>query len=1094
MREKRLLAIILSLVVALLLTAPAFGADKAVPRAADRASFPARFVPVYSFAGAEQALFSAPRGSATVSLGTASTNAIGLQIGSTAYDYQHNCSMGHQVEHRGTNYVHMDWMDQQGYILGTGRGGGTQSYNLTDCDLVYANAKIFTADYGGYVNMEADQNGCAIPTAHEGADADSQRPRAYFDFCVGGPLGTFQSDYPEDVYGWYQNNGTGPGNQNLWPIIEWHLGGASPILHMITCESGGAAGDPQTISYYRRVGAYGAGSGTWSSQKLVDTTMTINPVLATSPSTGKVAIVWSAPADYKRDHGAAVEFANQMENDVWYALSSDYGASFLSASGSVGHAVDIGTRPGGNITQYSPMSDWKCYCNVAALITTDNNLHVAWGCRKWTDTTTVFRRQSAIFHWSEDVPAIRTVVKAEWDTGGACYGDTWSSDVDKMTIAECDGKLYILFAQFGNAAQPCSDYSSNKKVMNGELYLSVSNNSGLNWDTPQNLTNSPSPLCADGDCNSDMWPSLARYGRVDVNGCEGIAPGTDVLDVVYINDKSAGGAVQTASGIWTTNPVMWFPTPCRDAVEEPGYTDNAGTGYGECYSDVPLVVLPGGDTVVTFTMENPGLADNDYSIGISYTDGSGWISAAPTSGTISAGLNNTVDVTLTFTAPAGAPDPSIWVATITVTHEAVGSPREIPVCLMVASEFTYPQSAILATDCVRLRVYNTGDIGNNATDAALDFIDDCDTFNVNTNAGIYLYDGSPIICRVVGDDTLRFTMYSKKFTDPDALRPLGDLIVVDSPAYTYAMGEYCTADSVLGFRSQYFAPKGVGDSCSFIVEVLWMWNRTASPVNDVLFGQVVDWDIPSDSSSRNGAGYITNDSMALLYQFGGEYNQDDSTEALCPQESNQRVGAMLLDAMHYPVRNAFTIDNATYVYTSGPYGEQAPLPPGAMYRMMKNNEGFSLWSSTAPESLYTDLTSVVTFGEYDLGPTDTIIVEKILFTSKNAVLEAGAKQPPWWWWWWYRWIVWWIHKWVHPWFPAWWWPVGCCDLAGDANNDGKVNVGDAVYIITYVFRGGPAPPCMQEGDANGDGKVNVGDAVYIITFVFRGGPPPICGP
>jgi hypothetical protein len=45
-----------------------------------------------------------------------------------------------------------------------------------------------------------------------------------------------------------------------------------------------------------------------------------------------------------------------------------------------------------------------------------------------------------------------------------------------------------------------------------------------------------------------------------------------------------------------------------------------------------------------------------------------------------------------------------------------------------------------------------------------------------------------------------------------------------------------------------------------------------------------------------------------------------------------------------------------------------------------------------------------------------------------------------------------------------------------------------------VFRGGPAPICLKEGDANADGKVNVGDAVYIISYVFRGGPAPICPP
>jgi len=69
---------------------------------------------------------------------------------------------------------------------------------------------------------------------------------------------------------------------------------------------------------------------------------------------------------------------------------------------------------------------------------------------------------------------------------------------------------------------------------------------------------------------------------------------------------------------------------------------------------------------------------------------------------------------------------------------------------------------------------------------------------------------------------------------------------------------------------------------------------------------------------------------------------------------------------------------------------------------------------------------------------------------------------------------------------------GCCQTAGDANGDGVVNVGDAVYVINYVFKGGAAPPCISEGDANGDGVVNVGDAVYVVNYVFKGGSSPVC--
>jgi len=65
---------------------------------------------------------------------------------------------------------------------------------------------------------------------------------------------------------------------------------------------------------------------------------------------------------------------------------------------------------------------------------------------------------------------------------------------------------------------------------------------------------------------------------------------------------------------------------------------------------------------------------------------------------------------------------------------------------------------------------------------------------------------------------------------------------------------------------------------------------------------------------------------------------------------------------------------------------------------------------------------------------------------------------------------------------------------GDANNDGTVNNSDAVYIIDYIFKGGPEPkPDKRTADANCDADINIGDANYIINYIFKGGPAPqIC--
>lgn len=64
-------------------------------------------------------------------------------------------------------------------------------------------------------------------------------------------------------------------------------------------------------------------------------------------------------------------------------------------------------------------------------------------------------------------------------------------------------------------------------------------------------------------------------------------------------------------------------------------------------------------------------------------------------------------------------------------------------------------------------------------------------------------------------------------------------------------------------------------------------------------------------------------------------------------------------------------------------------------------------------------------------------------------------------------------------------------VAGDADYNSSVNVGDAVYIVNFIFNGGAAPVPYAAGDVNGDELVNIGDAVYLINYIFKGGPPPV---
>lgn len=63
---------------------------------------------------------------------------------------------------------------------------------------------------------------------------------------------------------------------------------------------------------------------------------------------------------------------------------------------------------------------------------------------------------------------------------------------------------------------------------------------------------------------------------------------------------------------------------------------------------------------------------------------------------------------------------------------------------------------------------------------------------------------------------------------------------------------------------------------------------------------------------------------------------------------------------------------------------------------------------------------------------------------------------------------------------------------GDCNHDGSINLGDVVYLISYLYRSGSTPNPLAAGDATCDGAVNLGDIVYLINYIFKGGPPPSC--
>jgi hypothetical protein len=70
-------------------------------------------------------------------------------------------------------------------------------------------------------------------------------------------------------------------------------------------------------------------------------------------------------------------------------------------------------------------------------------------------------------------------------------------------------------------------------------------------------------------------------------------------------------------------------------------------------------------------------------------------------------------------------------------------------------------------------------------------------------------------------------------------------------------------------------------------------------------------------------------------------------------------------------------------------------------------------------------------------------------------------------------------------------PLAAVDfIRGDANDDGRVTVSDAWFLVKGLYQGGQGPSCLASADANRDGNLDTSDAVSLLSHLFLGGPAP----
>ncbi|MFH2056519.1 MAG: hypothetical protein ABIJ61_11210, partial [bacterium] len=982
---------------------------------------------------------------------------IGWKVGSTWYDYQHNGTMGRQIARGADGRIHFVWTHKP--------NGTTGSANRS----VFYNSAIFSggawalshdtsgttisSPRGGYCNVGVWGN-LAIPAWHEGVVEYAYSTYSGIDFASGSAsFTTSAAPVAPTCSGTETNDDDGLNNYSyIWPIIEVDAGTMNdPVVMAVACESVDDPGDDRSMVYFRGTGNptnYGP-CGIF-----IDTVMDISPIVRQDPNSDLAVMAWLRPRGVKTDY-------NQYNNDVMLMYSFDNGMTW---------------GPALNLTNYSPADPNRPYSDLTGMFTNDGCFHLVWSSLPYDEVNGTVTSFGNLEHWDDCNACFSMLIETD-NYNPDCGGPgRWNANVAKPNLVECDGKLYCTYTRFLDDmdAPDCSAGG----WANGELFVQVSSTGGETWGPPVNLSNTPDNGCVAGDCESEHWASAVMYadslyifyvGDTDAGGWaggstspKGTAQGDRMMSQVHVHHPP--GAPE---GTAQEDPMMFYVHECFD-METYVYLSAKPNSFG-----YPFSTAPGVPTDTSFVLQNSGNTTAFWNSSISYTAGSGWLQLIPSSGSVAAGCDNTAGVDLTATGPGTE---GLYEATITINYGT--GIQEVDVELYCFDPFCLPEHVRLRTNAVLMSVAQEGRAANQVDDAGFAFF--VDTTN-------YSFDGGLILSNP-NTGSWDFNVFHALSEDAPPTNPWGRLYAYDCPpvvdtvsyqdpsdTYRYVAGSGVNNDSTIAFDVTWYA-SAHPDSNDFIVAhiALGPGPKLSSELTGVTVAYACDWDVPSDTNVDN-QGYV-DETEQIVYQQGlypGSVNENNERYAGIAYRGHDETNEFAAGGEVW--------DNPRYVYPNGGYHVDtlsARLP------------GMSGWSVNVPESSWggDDLNSIIVIDN-----DATISLAKgtnpefnLVFLGINPNSNPGADYASI-----LRKAEKFICDYVSPDAP--YCESGPLYPCGDMNGDDIANITDAVYLIQYLFGGGPPPVDSTAADVDLCGGTTIADAYYLICFAVNNGPDP-CEP
>ncbi|MGB5107283.1 MAG: dockerin type I domain-containing protein, partial [Candidatus Zixiibacteriota bacterium] len=569
---------------------------------------------------------------------------------------------------------------------------------------------------------------------------------------------------------------------------------------------------------------------------------------------------------------------------------------------------------------------------------------------------------------------------------------------------------------------------------NGEIFAQVSPNGGATWGPPVNLTNTTSHNCTAGNCNSEHWSSSAAYVA-------------DSLRIQYILDKDPG-SVAYSEGTWTNNRVMNLSYPCF-STQTYSHLSSSPTAISYPFHTTPLQQR---DTAIVLV--NAGNSVANYVRTINFISGSGWLSFPndPANASVPVGCVFADTLMLRVNGPALE---GLYQARVDFAYSDGDSnvTLSVDVDLYNFIEFYLPTDQAINTVSNRLNVNQAGRVGN---------YEQGNLFTYTAVGVNYLRDGSLIVGTQA--NKLSWLIFAGSGGAPTPSNPYGSLYAKSNlafdnsnPLYRLATGLGVNRDSTIGFSVAYYAPKDAANS-DFYLARFAVYPGPANldgRIENMTVGYAVDWDIPSDVANTNSSG--GDDARQMVYQQG-----------TASPPNNQRLAALaVIREDGQPAHGGFAWENARSVTPLKVYHVDS------LWNKMNNITKFE------GAGINADLNSVVVAAVHQsvVSPADTFKFVVVLAGQLNGSV-AGLKTV--------------VDK-----AKIFYCQnisadqLGCPQfVCGDPDGNSIITISDAVFLINYIFAGGPEPLPILSGDADCNGIVTISDAVFLINYIFAGGPAP----